>query len=49
MIKNFDVNIEKQEQIIRGKRIKDIEKMNLGLISLIWLNKLVFQANFLDW
>lgn len=31
MIKNFDVNIEKQEQIIRGKRIKDIRENELRL------------------
>lgn len=31
MIKNFDVNVEKQEQIIRGKRIKDIRENELRL------------------
>lgn len=31
MIKNFDVNIEKQEQIIRGKRIKNIRENELRL------------------
>ena len=31
MIKNFDVNIEKKEQIIRGKRIKDIRENELRL------------------
>ena len=31
MIKNFDVNLEKQEQIIRGKRIKNIRENELRL------------------
>lgn len=31
MIKNFDVNLEKQEQIIRGKRIKNIRENELKL------------------
>lgn len=31
MIKNFDVNLEKQEQIIRGKRIKNMRENELRL------------------
>lgn len=31
MSKNFDVNLEKQEQIIRGKRIKEIREKELRL------------------
>ena len=31
MIKNFDINVEKQEQILRGKRIKNIRENELRL------------------
>lgn len=31
MIKNFDINVEKQEQILRGKRIKEIRENELRL------------------
>ncbi len=31
MIKNFDINVEKQEQILRGQRIKNIRENELRL------------------
>lgn len=47
MIKNFDINVEKEEQVIRGKRIKSIREDELRLNKTDLAKKIGISSQFL--
>ena len=47
MSKNFDINLEKQEQILRGKRIKFIRENELKLSKTDLAKELGVSSQFL--